>query len=70
MNLQQLIAQETGGRSYDLTTVSQLVDDLHVERVSELQIHNLRLWHTWLWFGAIVALMLTEWLFRKLNRLA
>jgi hypothetical protein len=68
-DLQVLIAQDSGGRSYDLTTVSQLVDDLHVERVSELQIQNLRLWHTWLWFGTIVALMLTEWLFRKLNRL-
>ncbi|MDX1946364.1 MAG: hypothetical protein SFU86_13265 [Pirellulaceae bacterium] len=68
--LQNDLAQSTSGRSYDLTTVSRLADDLKLEPVIEKQTRNRTLWNTPLWFAAIVALMLGEWLARKMIRLS
>jgi hypothetical protein len=68
--LQMELARATGGRSYDLTTVHKLPDELKIEPVVQRQTRNLALWTTPLWFGVIVALMLGEWLVRKMIRLS
>jgi hypothetical protein len=68
--LQTELAQQTGGRTYDLTTVSKLPDDLKVEAVTERHTRNFALWTTPLWFAAVVILMLGEWLSRKMIRLS
>jgi hypothetical protein len=68
--LQQELAQATGGRSYDLTTVDRLPQDLKLHPVTEHATQNCALWATPLWFGAVVLLMLGEWIIRKIIRLS
>jgi hypothetical protein len=68
--LQNDLAQRTGGKAYDLTTVDQLVSDLDVQPLLERQTRSHGLWTTPLWFGLVVALMLGEWLGRKMIRLS
>ena len=68
--LQTEIAQQSGGRSYDLTTVSNLVNDIHAEPKREALTRNHALWTTPLWFTLVVALMLGEWLSRKMIKLS
>lgn len=70
VGLQQDLARESGGRSYDLTTVSRLVDDIHPEPVKETLTRNQPLWATPFWFALLVTLMLSEWLTRKLIKLS
>jgi hypothetical protein len=67
--LQREIADETRGRSYDLTTVSRLPDDLQLEPVRETVTRSRALWCTPLWFSTLVVLMLGEWFGRKLMKL-
>jgi hypothetical protein len=67
--LQSDLAQTTGGRSYDLTTVHRLPGDLRLTPIVERGTRNLALWTTPLWFGLVVGLMLGEWLIRKAIRL-
>ena len=68
--LQREIAQATRGKSYDLTTVSNFVNDLEVTPRTELQTRNFPLWATPWWFGVVLALMLGEWLVRKMIKLS
>jgi hypothetical protein len=68
--LQTALAQATGGRSYDLTNVNRLPDDLELTPLEQRQTRNVPLWTTPLWFGVVVMLMLGEWASRKLMRLA
>ena len=68
--LQNELAQETGGRTYDLTTVHNLVKDLELRPVIERQTRSQALWTTPLWFAAVVLLMLGEWLSRKMIKLS
>jgi hypothetical protein len=68
--LQTDIAQQSGGRSYDLTTVANLVNDIHAEPKRETLTRNHALWTTPLWFALVVALMLGEWLSRKMIKLS
>ena len=70
VRLQNQLAAETNGKSYDLTTVAKLADDLQLESLTESVTRNHRLWSTPLWFIALVGLMLGEWLIRKMIRLA
>jgi hypothetical protein len=67
--LQDAIAQESRGRSYDLADVSKLVNELDLDRRPEVRTHNNALWSTPLWFIAVVGLMLGEWFFRKMVNL-
>lgn len=69
VRLQEDLARETGGRSYELTNASRLIDDLQVAPVRQSLTRNHALWSTPLWFGLIVLLMLGEWLMRKLVHL-
>jgi len=69
VRLQEELARETNGNSYDLTTVSSLPDDLRLESIEESYTRNHPLWSTPLWFIALVGLMLSEWFFRKMINL-
>ncbi len=69
VRLQEELARETNGNSYDLTTVSSLPDDLRLESIEESYTRNHPLWSTPLWFIALVGLMLGEWFFRKMINL-
>src|SRR5262249_16824922 len=64
--LEEELAQATGGKSYDLTTVDQLPQDLKLQPITEHVTQNRALWATPLWFGAVVLLMLGEWITRKI----
>ncbi len=68
--LQNQIAEKSGGKAYDLTTVHNLINDLRAEPRIEKMTRNQPLWSTPLWFTLVVGLMLGEWLFRKLLRLS
>jgi hypothetical protein len=69
VSLQDEIASATGGKSYDLETASALPDDIKPMELTEKSIKVFPLWNTWLCFGLVVALMLGEWLVRKLINL-
>jgi hypothetical protein len=62
---QQRIAAETGGRSYELDTIGQLLDDFSPPRLTEQTVEIEPLWSSWLWFGTVIGLMLGEWFVRK-----
>ncbi|MBW8883479.1 MAG: VWA domain-containing protein [Planctomycetia bacterium] len=68
--LQHDLAQVTGGKSYDLTTADRLPQDLKLQPITEHVTQNCTLWATPLWFGAVVLLMLGEWITRKIIRLS
>ena len=59
----------TGGQSYDLTTVSNLLQDFQPKLKTESSIRVIALWDNWLAFGIVILLMLGEWLARKLMNL-
>ena len=68
--LQNQIAETSGGKAYDLTTVHNLANDLQVEPRIEKLTRNRALWSTPLWFTLVVGLMLGEWFFRKMIKLS
>jgi hypothetical protein len=63
------IAQATNGRTYDLTTVSDLLGDFQPQKRTETTIRVFAVWDNWLAFGIVIFLMLGEWLLRKLANL-
>jgi hypothetical protein len=63
--LQQAIADETGGKSYDLTTVGQLPDQIPTSSRVETAVQVVPLWSTKFMFFCVVLVMLGEWLGRK-----
>lgn len=65
LRLQEEIAQQSGGRTYDLLSVASLPQDLHLEPLIEKNTRSHALWNTPLWFILIVSLMLGEWITRK-----
>ncbi len=69
LKLQEELARVTGGKSYDLTTVSRLPGELNLKTVSQRQTRHAALWTTPAWFIAVVLLMLGEWTIRKLVHL-
>lgn len=64
--LQQELAVETQGKSYDLTTVANLPQDLQARSLTQTLTNNYPLWATPLWFIAAIVLMIGEWLSRKM----
>lgn len=66
VGLQREIAAATGGQTYDLGNVGAFLQDFKPPQLSETSVQVLSLWNTWLSFGLVVALMLGEWLVRKL----
>jgi hypothetical protein len=67
--LQQTLAAETGGRSYDLSTATQFLADFQPPRPRETTVEILPLWSTWFTFVLLAALLLTEWSLRKWRHL-
>lgn len=63
--LQQALADATGGKSYDLTTVAALPDQVRLQTRTETNVEVIPLWNTWLVFAAVAVLMLGDWLGRK-----
>ena len=67
--LQQQLALRTLGQTYDLTTVHEIVDDLHLAATEQRESRTYPLWTTPAWFVMLMSLMLGEWLARKWLRL-
>ncbi|HUQ73060.1 MAG TPA: hypothetical protein VM165_26255, partial [Planctomycetaceae bacterium] len=70
VGLQQSLAAETGGKAYDLTTAVRLLDDFQPPRPRETTVEIFSVWDTWLTFGVLFALLMLEWLGRKLVHLS
>lgn len=64
--LQRRISKATGGKTYDISQVDQLISELTLEPSLEKQQRQLALWNTPAWFLLVVGLMLSEWTIRKL----
>ena len=69
-NVQESIAQATHAKSYELDSVSNLLEDFETEPLTETSLDIFPLWNTWLCFGLLVALLLGEWFVRKMVNLA
>lgn len=69
VSVQRNLAMSTGGKTYELDTIDALVDDFDPPRLTETTVKVVQLWSTWLCFGLLVGLMLTEWFVRKLVNL-
>jgi hypothetical protein len=67
--LQRTLASQTGGRAYELQDLSQLINDVNVPLVRQTKELRFPLWNTWLILLLVLALMLGEWLTRKLVNL-
>ena len=69
VSLERELALSTGGKNYDLTTVSKFVDEVTPPRRTETRIDvspiAFHRWLIWPCFGLLVLLMLGEWLGRK-----
>ena len=63
--LQEALAAETGGKSYDLRSVKRLADEIRPPLKPETSVHVIALWNTWLCFAVVVGLLTGEWLVRK-----
>jgi hypothetical protein len=63
--LQAALAQQTGGRSYELHEAGRLADDIQGPKVVEQSEHRFPLWNTWVVLLLALGLMMTEWLGRK-----
>lgn len=68
--VEQSIAQTTNAKSYELNTVNALLEDFKPEPLTESSLDIFPLWNTWLCFGLVVVLMLSEWFVRKMVNLA
>jgi hypothetical protein len=69
LELQTQLAAFSDGKSYDLATVDRLPEEIKLTPRTEASVRVFSLWNTWLGFSLIVALMLGEWLVRKLVNL-
>lgn len=69
VRLQQALADETGGRRYELHEFTSLIDDLPSIEINEITEHRKPLWNSWLVLGLVLFLMFAEWTTRKLMNL-
>jgi hypothetical protein len=65
VELQKALALETGGRDYDLKDAGSLAGDLRAPPKTEKTIEVISLTSTWLCFGLLAGLLVSEWLVRK-----
>jgi hypothetical protein len=63
--LQEAMAAETGGKSYDLRNAARLADEIRPPIKPETSVQVIALWNTWLAFVCVVGLLTAEWLLRK-----
>ncbi len=69
VTLQRQIAQDTKGKPYELHEIGTMAEDIPDHPVEEIAERRFPLWNTWLVLGLGLALMLGEWLTRKLLNL-
>jgi len=62
---QRLLAQLTGGKSYELSEWANLLKDLPREARIESEIREFEIWNSWPFFIFVVGLLLSEWFARK-----
>jgi hypothetical protein len=67
--LQRSLAEQTGGKAYELHELGALAGDIPERRIEEFTPRRLPLWNTWLVLVAGIVLMLGEWLARKMLNL-
>ena len=67
--LQQALAAQTGGQSYELHELSRMVSDIKLTPIQHAREMRFPLWNTWLVLLLVLTLMLGEWLTRKLVNL-
>jgi len=67
--MQRALADQTGGKMYELHEVANLADDVKERSVDDYSNRRLPLWNTWLVLVLGLTLMLGEWLTRKLMNL-
>ncbi|MBS0210882.1 MAG: hypothetical protein JSS27_18215 [Planctomycetes bacterium] len=70
VSLQQQLAAQTGGRSYDLITADRLPEEIPAHGRSQSSIEVIPLGHNWIVFLFLVCTLIVEWLLRKLINLA
>jgi hypothetical protein len=63
--LQQALAAETGGKSFDFKDAGELADEIRPVPKTEMTVEVISLTNTWLSFALVVGLLLGEWLLRK-----
>ena len=68
-SLQTALAGQTGGASYELTEMHRIPERITAPRLVETTERRFELWNTWLVLLLGLALMLSEWLVRKLQNL-
>ena len=67
--MQRAMAEQTGGKPYELHEIGRLVDDIRDRPITQFSERRLPLWNTWLVLGVVLVVMLGEWLTRKLLNL-
>ncbi len=67
--LQVDLASTTGGKTYELHQVGNLINDLKSQPVSDTTTQKKDLWNQWLTLVLVLVLLLGEWLGRKLANL-
>lgn len=65
ITLEQSLAETTGGAAFDLATADGLVEQLRRGPRWETREVSVSLWNTWLFFAALVMLLIGEWGLRK-----
>jgi hypothetical protein len=65
VELQEDLAAATGGKSYDLASAGEVVDDLRLPARPDTRLEVVPLWNTWPVFFVVVGLMLIEWWGRR-----
>ncbi|HVC94903.1 MAG TPA: hypothetical protein VND64_14505 [Pirellulales bacterium] len=65
VELQEDLATSTGGKSYDLVSAGEMVDDLRPPARPDTRLEVVPLWNSWPVFFAVVGLMLFEWWGRR-----
>ena len=63
--LQQALAAETGGKSFDFKDAGGLAEEIRPVPKTEMTVEVISLTNTWLSFALVVGLLLGEWLLRK-----
>lgn len=69
-DLQMKLAQLSGGRSYEITEASRLLQDLPRDHQRETIIEEVALWNSWAVFVLVTAALLAEWFIRKWAQMA
>jgi ribosomal protein L19 len=67
--LQRALADQTGGKHYELHQIASLAADIEAPERIETSERRFPLWNTWLFLTLALLLMLGEWLSRKLINL-